>query len=377
MKWIKTIIFIIAFSSSFAQSYNFDNIKGIIKNMSDRDQRSIISIANFVKTEFNKPEDQLKAAFYWTATRIDYATEQLRQNPDYASMDQLITLTMKTKRGLCQSFAEVFNKICHELGFNSYVISGYTRQSTRAIRNTGHAWNAVRFQNRWYLFDPTWSAGYFEVSASQSIRNSAQYKKVFSSKYYKVMPEEFITDHMPFDPIWQLSNTIIDYSDFDSNREKKSISKSLQYINIINQLPYLTESNQIQQSINRIESLGSGQKLVKNNLQVLRRNLDIYKLNLNSEKYNNALTVQLKGLASFNEFIKEFNNRRTPNRKDLNKFKQLLDEAYHSVSDAKNLYETIITNNETLQLNVRIRYSEIEKLVDRIVLEKKSLAQNF
>ncbi len=344
--------------------------------MPDREQRSIISIANYLKSEFNKPEDQLKAAFYWTATRINYATEQLRKKQDYVSMEHLITVTMETKRGLCQSFAEVFNKICHELGFNSYVVSGYARKSTGVLSNTGHAWNVVKLQNRWYLFDPTWAAGYFEIPESLTAKNSAQYKKVFSSKYYKVNPEGFIKDHMPFDPIWQLSNTIINYSDFDYERQKRVTSTSFQYKKIINQLAYITEFDQIQQSIKRIESLNPRHKLVKDNLSVLRRNLDIIKYNLNSEKYNKALAIQLRGLESFNEFITQYNNR-SPDRKDFNRFNQLLDQAYNSVSEAQNSYKEIFTSNETLQLNLRIRYGEIADLVDRIIQEKKLLARNF
>lgn len=53
---------------------------------------------------------------------------------------------------------------------------------------------AARLYDKWWLFDPTWAAG--------TVKDN-RFTGRFSNRFYKLLPEEMIKDHMPFDPLYQ------------------------------------------------------------------------------------------------------------------------------------------------------------------------------
>src|SRR5690606_20068656 len=69
----------------------------------------------------------------------------------------------------------------------------------------GHAWNAIRLGERWYLADPTWGAGYV---------NDYTFHKEYNASYFMTPPEVFVTNHMPSDPRWQLLETPLTAGEF-------------------------------------------------------------------------------------------------------------------------------------------------------------------
>lgn len=50
--------------------------------------------------------------------------------------------------GVCQSYAYAFNALAYESGLKSVMVTG-------TINNGGHAWNAVKLANKWYMIDTT------------------------------------------------------------------------------------------------------------------------------------------------------------------------------------------------------------------------------
>lgn len=375
MRSILILLIVIISVSSLAQNDDFENIVPIINKTPASIIKSTTSIASYIKSEFKNQEDQLKAAFYWTATNIDYAVEDLYKKLLYESNQALINDAFRKKRGVCQAFAGIFNELAIKLDFDSYVISGYSRQNEHVINSSGHAWNAVKINENWYLFDPTWAGGYFEVTRSNSNLNKSNYVKKFSPEYYKVKPTEFIKTHMPFDPIWQLSEKIISYNDFDQKRFDKPLKDSFKFSDSIEKLPYLTEINRLQNAINRIQILGMGNHLVQNQLDYLIRNLQIHLDNLEGDKFNQALEIELQAIELYNTYVNAFNNSsKKINFKELN---QILDHSYQLAVKAEQAFDTIETKNKTLQLNLKIRKSEIAELFEKIAHEKKFLKEHL
>jgi transglutaminase/protease-like cytokinesis protein 3 len=92
-------------------------------------------------------------------------------------------------------YAEVFNALANQLGFESYVVEGMTKQNGQTD-GMAHAWNATKLDGKWYLFDATWGSG----SVSQG-----KFIKKLDNQYYKVKPEKLAKTHYPFDYIWQFT----------------------------------------------------------------------------------------------------------------------------------------------------------------------------
>lgn len=75
----KTLIFIRVLLGLIcsAQNNDFVQIAKVVKRISPAQEKSTASISNYIKANFRNREEQLKAAFYWTATNIDYAVEDM------------------------------------------------------------------------------------------------------------------------------------------------------------------------------------------------------------------------------------------------------------------------------------------------------------
>ncbi len=371
MKSTLTAILLLILTSTFSQSFDFMDVINEVKSFPNAVQHSTHAVSNHIKQKFKSPEKQLKAAFFWTSHHISYSNEQYRKAPNYSSREQLISATMKSKQAVCQGYSEVFNEICTQLGFESYVIAGYTSQEEQTFPNTGHAWNTIKIDNEWFLFDPTWAAGHFLISASS--QNRTRYIKSFSPKYFKVVPREFIKNHMPFDPLWQLTNNIINYKDFDQKKFNRKAAVQIDYQKIIDHLPYLTEKQKFKNSIERIKSMGKGNRITHKNLKNLERNLQIVLDNKEGEKYNKSLEIQLQAIELFNQYVDTYNKNRSNLSRIKSELQKYLKESVQSANQSLHLYNQISTTNSTLQLNIRIRKAELEKLFDKLAKEMETL----
>ena len=373
MRMIITSLLLSILISAEAQTFDFMEVMNEVKEFPADVQHSTASVANQIQLKFDDSEDQLKAAFFWTSNSIEYATEQLRKNAQYKSKDHLISVTMKSRRAVCQGFSEVFNEICHHLGFEAYVVSGYTSQENLIFSNTGHAWNAVKVNDEWFLFDPTWAAGHYLVKESKRGHNRSNYVKAFTAEYFKRRPDEFIKTHMPFDPLWQFTDHIITYKNFDQKRFKNSLKKTINYNEIIDHLPYLTEIQRFQNELNRIQLIGKGNQVAIKNLRNLKRNLQIALDNKEGEKYNASLEIQLRAIELFNNYVDNYNINRSNLDRVKNRLLENLNQSYQAANESLDLYNQISTTNKTLQLNIRIRRGELEELFDKLAKEMKTL----
>ena len=54
-----------------------------------------------------------------------------------------------------------FKALVKEAGMDAYVIDGYNRRDG-ALLPDPHEWCAAKVSGKWYMFDPTWGAGFVE-----------------------------------------------------------------------------------------------------------------------------------------------------------------------------------------------------------------------
>ncbi|MDR1902105.1 MAG: hypothetical protein LBQ88_07495 [Treponema sp.] len=146
-----------------------------------------------------------KALHDWICDNIVYDTEMyfsIKNFPqDYISV-------LKKKTAVCEGYANLYNKMCTLAGLESMVINGYSKGFgyRGAIGDyTDHAWNAVKLNNKWYLVDVTWNAGYVDART---------FVKKYSTAYLFLDSRSFLYSHLPEKPEQQFYAPAVSAEDF-------------------------------------------------------------------------------------------------------------------------------------------------------------------
>lgn len=172
--------------------------------------RSVSSMVEKIKTFKTDEWGKFRIAFRWITEHIAY---------DYASYKSgniksvIPNETIKTKKAICQGYADLLKAIADGLGIKCEIVIGYSKgggyKEGDQFTDTNHAWNAARFDGKWYLFDATWAAGFVDMNGN------GHYYKRFERFYFAPLPEEFIFGHLPADSKWQLTPDTISLAEFE------------------------------------------------------------------------------------------------------------------------------------------------------------------
>jgi transglutaminase/protease-like cytokinesis protein 3 len=95
-------------------------------------------------------------------------------------------------------------------GIRCEIINGYGRRMGSNIGGTGflnHSWNAVLLNDKWYVCDPAWSAGFVDGP-------TGTFKFQFEDAYFLADPEVFVRSHYPVDTTWAFVGEISSLEEF-------------------------------------------------------------------------------------------------------------------------------------------------------------------
>ena len=268
---------------------------------------SVEAITRYINANFKTDKDKIRAAFYWTASNISYDVANMFR-VDFDETEQAnIAKTLQTKKGVCRHYASVFNSLTREIGIDSYVISGYTKQNNKVV-NLAHAWTAAKIDGSWYMFDPTWGAGYL---------NKGKFYKKLNNAYFKVTAANIIASHIPFDYLWQFLNYPITNAEFYEG--KIQVSKSKKYFDFEKEIVKYNASSEIDQvfeSTVRIEKNGLKNAMIVERYQEKKKELVYLRQNKNIEKLN-SIVVEMNGaVVLLNDFIHYRNRKFKPTFSD-------------------------------------------------------------
>lgn len=290
-------------------------------------------IAGYINSHFKTRAEKIRAAFIWTASNISYDVENMYNLNFYEKREEKISKALKSKKGICEHYAAIFNDICLKCGFDAYVIEGYTRQNG-VTDYLPHAWNAVYADNAWLLFDPTWGAGYV---------NGGKFIKKLNNQFYNVAPRVLIQSHMPFDPMWQFLYHPITSQEF--NEGKTGEDNTRPYFSYTDSIAAYTKQDEITRlsaAYRRIEGNGVKNALVfdrlihlRNAIEVYNQNQKIYAHNAAVDEYNAAVGEYNEGVNKLNVFIQYRNKQFTPKKTDA-EIQEMVDAADQKLATARN-----------------------------------------
>lgn len=196
------------------QSQDYTEVDNKVRNYPT--YTSANQLAAKIKADFNNDGDKIRAVFVWLTENIRYDLQEYfnpktkrysfkykneadKQAKLQGIKDALVDETFKSRKSVCEGYAQSFKKVCDLLDIESTIIKGYARNSTNDIGKlpnvSNHAWNAVKVGMQWKLVDATWAAGY-------ALNN--RWTKHFNDYYFYPNPKELLRSHFPEQNAWQM-----------------------------------------------------------------------------------------------------------------------------------------------------------------------------
>ena len=304
MKNIFLFFFFLVSYISFGQTINgYAVIDAKMAAIPATSTTSTTEIAKYIESNFKTDADKVRASFYWTASTISYDVANMFDIDYNNTTQEKISGTLKSKKGVCIHYAEIFNDINSKMGIQSYVIDGYTKKEGK-VADLAHAWNAAKIDNKWYLFDPTWGSGYVDKE---------KFFKKLNNSYFKVDPAKMIVSHIPFDYLWQFLNYPITNVEFYAG--KTQINKAKKYFDFEKEIEKhinLSEIDQLFESADRIQKNGLKNGMIVERYQGKKSQLATVRNNNSVDKLNAIVNEMNEAVVLLNDFIFYRNNKFKP-----------------------------------------------------------------
>jgi hypothetical protein len=158
-------------------------------------ETSIKSVARYIAKQEPDPMLRIKALHDYVADRIAYDSDSYFSGK---IPDQSAESTFRTRKSVCAGYANLLSALAKAINEKIVVVEGDARDPASAdkLTGSGHAWNAARIGQRWYLIDACWDAG--------SVSRDTGFTKCYRTEYLFPPPAVMIEDHFPDKLTWQL-----------------------------------------------------------------------------------------------------------------------------------------------------------------------------
>lgn len=151
-------------------------------------------LAQYLTAPYARDQDKARAIFAWIAYHISYDPKPPVAHVTRFAL-QAPQQVLERRKAVCQGYANLFRELCTQAGLQARVVNGLSRQ-TGFGGIGGHSWNAIYLDGEWKLLDVTWAAG--------SVDLEGKYLQTFRDSFFLMAPEQFVRQHLPYDPVWQL-----------------------------------------------------------------------------------------------------------------------------------------------------------------------------
>jgi hypothetical protein len=202
---MKRLVFILALLGGQTRIHAnpFNQIDSIAITSPPELTNSIHALIQYCRQSAQTEPERVRFYFTWLTTHINYDfdithIDERSQDPE---------TVFRTRKGICSGFARLFGYLCQETGLPARYISGYGKIDASPSSVDIHAWNVVRIDGKWYLFDLTWATDEYDPTRPFEINTNMD-------MWFMADPLRFGWTHLPFDPAFQLCEDLKMPSDF-------------------------------------------------------------------------------------------------------------------------------------------------------------------
>lgn len=315
---------------------------------------SIAELGNYINTSFTNEEKKCRAIYYWIAKSIEYDVKSMYSINLKEKEKDIVTKAFTTKKAICMGYALLFDSLCKLTNITCEYITGSTRQDWFP-EPTGHAWNAVKINQTWYLVDATWGSGYVE---------NRKFVQSISNKYFLADGKTFYPNYHPIDAIWQLLEYPHDLFYFYNQSKTKTASVKWNYHDSIETHLKLSEIDKIIATQRRLKLNGTNSNFTSDYYIYLENQKKTY-----FAKEFNKVTKRLNQIVNvYNGYNNLRNNKFEPAMSD-SLLKHTFDESTLYLKESEDILAKIKKyDNLDLAENVAdatIKIKDLQILIER------------
>ena len=314
-------------------------------------------ISGYINSNFHTNKEKVRAIYIWLASIIEYDINNLYAINFYETMEEKISKSLKTRKGICINYSALFNELCTKCGIKSYIITGYTEQY--GFKDyIPHAWCSAYIDSVWYVFDPTWGSGY--------ITDEGKFYRQVNEKYFLAKPSYMIRSHMPFDYLWQFMNYIVTNQEFYNRKISQEKRPYFNFTDSIKEYDKQTHSEQLAASARRIEANGVKNSMIFDMLHHIKLEIEHESKSKNMKSYNSAVNNYNEGIRVLNSFIRFKNKRFIPEKTD-SEIQSIVDSSQYTLNESrKSLAEITDPDPSTLEM-----INQLRKSIDEVDVQLK------
>lgn len=244
-----TILFLLIFQIAAVQAQDFSSVDAHAQAAPSNVTRSVDKLAAYLNQNTSNNLEKVRAYYVWISHNIAYDTKTFfrgKSTPETSAEH-----TLKTRKGICQGYSELFKALCDYSQIPCFIVSGYSKgygyRPGKKFSESDHAWNAVQIDGQWQLIDATWGAGFVD--------DKQRFKQKFTEEYFLAPPQLYILKHLPSDPMWQLLPCPITIDDYqkDDAHINQVLQKSGTCFHFNDTIAAYQKLNHIDQMVNSAE----------------------------------------------------------------------------------------------------------------------------
>jgi Transglutaminase-like superfamily len=188
---------------------SFERIDSLVFNIPELATRAPEDLVAFGKVNTRNQTELVRFFYVWIARNIRYDNKAYlvyRQNGGLDIAKQAVPTVWQTREAVCSGYARLFETLCQQAEIPARYVAGHAKTQQAPNQIEPHAWNAIRIDNEWALFDVTW--------ASNSLRRDSSHLSTIFERWWMSGPEDFSRQHLPYDPVFQMTKDLTTRAEF-------------------------------------------------------------------------------------------------------------------------------------------------------------------
>ena len=202
-------------AQNLLENSKYLEIDSYVRNCPNSIDKDLDQLVSYLDIIADSDIEKARAIYVWLAENISYDAKSINKNK-YGHNSALGVL--KSKKAVCAGYAKLFEILGKKMGLNIQFVTGYSKndvleESWDFMGEDGdHAWNMIKIDDEWRVFDATWGAG----NGRDDARGRLVFTKEFSDNWFDLSPHEAIFSHFPEDTSLILTKPRLTLEKFES-----------------------------------------------------------------------------------------------------------------------------------------------------------------